>query len=275
MASGPFFPVPDVALGLTPTNYDFTQFTADNLNDTDATLGEVDGIILQVLGDLTDPSDPTPDFDYFGLVDSLAATDFVDEATNHQAIIDAAPSFQTLLTDSVNTAPDVSFLPQPPPYNPGADPTVNLNFPIGAQPPPITPPPGITGIQPIAPGVPIAAPEQPAPTAPTFTSGFNTLVTAQGYTIDLVDLTTFNFNSMVVGDSWKLTITGPPFQTISREAWQAGVHFPSAPIGQFDGNGVFTQTGVMGPGDVPGWSWIFYGGDVLINNVAFFVVNAL
>lgn len=275
MASGPFFPVPDVALGLAPTNFDFLQFTADNLTDGDTTLNESIGILDQVLGDFTDDSDPAPDFDYLGLFDALATTDFVDEATNHQAIIDATPGFQPLLSDSVNTAPDVAFLPQPPPFTPGADPTVNLNFPSGAQPPPIPAPPGITGIVPIAPGVPIAAPELPAPTAPTFTSGFNTLVTAPGYTINLVDLTTFNFNSMVVGDSWKLTITGPPLQTISREAWQAGVHFPLAPIGQFDGNGVYTQTGVMGPSDVPGWSWIFYGGDVLINNVAFFVVNQL
>lgn len=275
MASGPFFPLGDAVLGLTPTQFDFTQFTAQNLDDGTTTLAEVDNLVQQVLGDFNDLSDPVPEFDYFGLVDALAATDFGDETTNNQTIIDSAPTFQTQLSDSVSTAPDVSFLPEPPPFNPGQDPTVNLNFPIGAQPPPLLGPPGGLGPVPIAPGVPIAAPDQFQPPSPTFTSGFNTMVTAPGYTINLVDLTTYNVNSMVVGDSWKLTITGPPFQTISREAWQAGIHFPSAPIGQFDGNGVFTQTGVMGPNDIPGWSWLFYGGDVLINNVAFFVVQTL
>lgn len=275
MASGPFFPIPDVALGLTPTNFDFTQFTADNLTDGDTTLAESIGILDQVLGDFNDLSDPAPDFDYFGLVDALATTDFADETTNNNTIIDSAPSLQPQLTDAVDTAPDVAFLPAPPAFTPGADPTVNLNFQIGAQPPLATPPPVPTGPIPIAPGVPIPAPEQPPPLQPTSTFGFSSFITAPGYTFSLVDLTTYNFQTMVVGDSWRLQITGPPFQTISREAWQSGVHYPLAPIGQFDGNGVFILTGVIGTGDIPGWSWYFYAGDVLINNAGFFVVAAL
>lgn len=275
MASGPFFPLPDAVLGLTPTNFDFTQFTQQNLDDGTATLAEVDNLVQQVLGDFNDLSDPVPEFDYFGLVDSLAATDFADETANNNTIIDSAPHFQPLLTDSINTAPDVSFLPQPPPFNPGADPTVNLNFPTGAQPPPLIPPPTNVGPVPIAPGVPIFAAPPEAPTAPTFTGGFNTLITALGYTVNLVDHTSFSQNSLVVGDQWTLTITGPPFKQITVDTWHDGVHIPLGPFGQLDGNGVLTVSGAMTPDQVGAWSQAFYDGDILIQMVAYFVVQTL
>jgi hypothetical protein len=78
--------------------------------------------------------------------------------------------------------------------------------------------------------------------------------------------------SFFVGDHWTLTITGPPYQLISMEAWHDGVHFPQSPFGQFGGDGKFTLSGVMDFSQVGAWSQTFYGGDTLIQMVAYFVV---
>lgn len=275
MASGPFFPLGDAVLGLTPTQFDFTQFTAQNLDDGTATLAEVDNLVQQVLGDFTDLSDPVPEFDYFGLVDALTNTTFADETTSNNIITDSSTQFQPLLSDSVNTAPDVAFLPTPPPFNPGSDPTVNLTFPTGAQPPPIPPPTNVGPCGIDAGGNPIPCPPPDVPVAPTFTSGYNTLITAPGYTVDLIDHTTLNQNSLVVGDQWTLTITGPPFRQITVDTWFSGAHIPLSPLGQLDGTGKLVISGVMAPGQVGAWSQAFYDGALLIQEVAYFVVATL
>jgi hypothetical protein len=118
MATGPFFPLGDAVLGLTPTNYDFTKFTQDNLGDLDSTAAEIDSTIMDVLGILTEDSDPAPGFDYFGLVDSLAITNFDLENGILASGQDATVQGDSMLTDAVGTAPDVAFLPQPPPFDP-------------------------------------------------------------------------------------------------------------------------------------------------------------
>jgi len=250
MAAGPFAFLPDDVLQLTPTHFDFTGFTADNLGDLEASAAEVDSGITDALNVLDDPSDPAPDFDYHGLVDSLGATTFVDEQAQTPLIQDADPTGDVLLGDAVNTAPGEAFLPQPPPFDPNQDPTVNLDYGTGAKTPSENQGPSNVG-----PG-----------------HQFNQLVTAAGYDLTLVDLTNLVPNSFVVGDQFKLTITGPPLQQIFVEAWHDGVHMEKAPFGAIGADGKFVVSGAMEPSAVGAWSETWYGGGTMIQNVAFFVV---
>lgn len=74
--------------------------------------------------------------------------------------------------------------------------------------------------------------------------------------VQLVNVTTGqpNFN---VGDSWKVSISGPPNSPVSVQATQNGVP-SSANFGSTGANGNFTMNGTMAAGDVGSWveNWI-------------------
>lgn len=250
MASGPFSLLPDAVLGLTPRQFDFTQFAHDNLQEGDVTAATIDRDVQAILGALDEPADPAPGFDYLGLLDSLGVVNFDDEHATLPVMQDNLDQGDLLLQDAVDTTPVESFLPQPPPFDPNADPTVNLNFGLGARVPDDQNPPSNVGEG----------------------RQFNQVVTAPGYDLTLVNLTSLAATSFTVGDVFLLTITGPPFQAISVESWHSGVHMATAPFGQFGEDGKFTVRGVMQVESVGAWMETWYGGSTVIQITSFFVV---
>lgn len=252
MASGPFSLLPDAVLGLTPRYFDFTQFTHDNLQEGDVTAATIDRDVQAILSALDEPADPAPGFDYLGLLDSLGVANFDEEHATLPVMQDNLDQGDLILQDAVDTAPIESFLPQPPPFDPNADPTVNLNFGLGAQIPDDQNPPSNVGVGHL----------------------FNQVVTAAGYDFTLVNLTSLAATSFSVGDVFVLTITGPPFQSISVESWHDGFHMATAPFGQFGEDGKFTVRGVMQVESIGAWRQAWYAGGFVIQIDAFFVVPA-
>ena len=188
--------------------------------------------------------------DFLGLLDTVAAAP-VDSlnaglAPMGQGIQDGDVFYNA----ATEIAPLEAWLNQPAPFDPSADPTVNLNFGQGAQSP--------------GPGAP--------PNVPSQGSGFNMLVTAADYRFTLTNLTNYNADYFTVGDQWKLTIDGPPNVQIHAQAWFSGQNLGDNILGVTDQLGHFELTGVMGPDQVGAWLEEWYGNAELIQTVDFFVV---
>lgn len=149
-------------------------------------------------------------------------------------------------------APTECWLQQPAPFDPNADPTVNLNYGGG---------PGASG--PPAPGSTSAPGQQ-----------FNQLQTSSLYQFSLQNLTNYGADHFTVGDQFKLSTDGVPLAQIHVHSWKDGTDFGDTAMGQADQFGHFEVGGNMTPDMAGAWSEEWYGNDVLIQTVAFFVIAA-
>ena len=71
------------------------------------------------------------------------------------------------------------------------------------------------------------------------------------------------YPAFTVGDTWTITITGPPSTPVFLGGSQNGTPFATYQLGTTDGSGVFTLSGVMGQADLRTWSEQWYVGGSL------------
>lgn len=252
LSPGPFRLLESTVLGLTQPQSDLLKFTDDSLSDLDADLGSLTSQLLSVELESSGPADPLAGVDLAGMFDSLAAAPF-DNLDGNAGTMAAGIADSDQISGAADIiAPSECWLNQPPPFDPNADPSVNLNYGLGA---------GQGG--PPAPG-----------TTPAEGQQFNTLPTSPLYQFFLQNLTQYGAGEFSVGDQFKLSLDGPPLVQLHVQAWFQGTNLGDVPMGQTDQTGHFELIGNMRPDMIGAWSEAWYGNDVLIQQVAFFVVTA-
>lgn len=84
---------------------------------------------------------------------------------------------------------------------------------------------------------------------------------AQTPTVQLTNLTRGGSN-FIVGDDWRVDITGPPSQEVKVTATQNGNPLGTTSYGYTDGSGQFQLSGFMDAGAIGNWSQVWSVGDV-------------
>ncbi len=87
----------------------------------------------------------------------------------------------------------------------------------------------------------------------------------------LENLTSFVDTIFHPGETFRLTITGPPYQTVSVQTWLNGARLADVNYGQTGADGVWMLTGFFTDGDRGAWVEQWYVGGVTINPPLFFV----
>lgn len=198
------------------------------------------------------PAERLDESDLAGALDVLGVAPFDNLDGNAGTMTMGIADSDSISGYADEIAPQECWLQQPAPFDPNADPSVNLNYGTGA---------GQGG--PPAPG-----------TQPTVGQQFNQLPTSPLYQFYLQNLTQYGASQFTVGDLFKLSLDGPPRVQIHVRAWTNGTFLGDTPMGTSDEFGHFELTGHITPDLVGAWDEEWYGNDVLIQTVAFFVVRA-
>jgi hypothetical protein len=72
-----------------------------------------------------------------------------------------------------------------------------------------------------------------------------------------------------VGDTWQITVTGPPTSPVWVGGSQNGVAFGTYQIGSTDASGTFTTTGTMGAANIGAWSEYWDVGGAPVGNTVY------
>ncbi len=85
---------------------------------------------------------------------------------------------------------------------------------------------------------------------------------AQGQTVELLNLSRPGAVNFYVGESWQINVTGSPYQQVAVTATHNGV--PSGPtvVGSTDGSGRFTLNGSMSTAEIGSWTEVWTVGGV-------------
>jgi hypothetical protein len=76
---------------------------------------------------------------------------------------------------------------------------------------------------------------------------------APSFTFNKVGASPTTYPNFSVGDSWQITVTGPPNSPVWISGSQNGIAFPTYQIGTTDSNGTYTTTGTMGTANIGSW----------------------
>ena len=248
---GPLILQHSATLNLKPGTYDFTDLTAADMGDVDAIGADITHSLLDLADEAGAQGDPAPGFDVNAALDAIGAAPFDNLDGNTGTMAAGVADSDTFYGLASSIVPTEAWLNQPAPFDPNADPSVNLNYGTGA-----------TDGGPAAPS-----------NLPPQTQVFNQLTTSPLYQFGLANLTQYGANQFSVGDRFKLTLDGPPYATIHVKAWFNGTNLGDVVMGQTDQVGHYELTGVMTPDQVGAWSEEWWGNAVLIQEVAFFVVS--
>jgi len=87
----------------------------------------------------------------------------------------------------------------------------------------------------------------------------------------LENLTSFVDTIFHPGETFRLTITGPPYQTVSVQTWLNGARLADVNYGQTGADGTWTLIGYFTDGDRGSWVEQWFVGGATINPPLFFV----
>lgn len=249
---GPFILQSQANVGITTTNYDFTDFAISGLADVDTTLAGWDPFFSDATALLDEPSDPWPGIDLTNAIDDLGVYSDPVAMIGVNGMLDALGDADLGLSIAIGFAPSEAWVA----------PITSFVAPGPAEVIPIPVIPAgaldfsVTGT--------VSAPPVNTPPA----------ITQAGPSVSLTNTTAYGNPNFTVGDNFTLTATGPFGADVTVAATLNGQNLGGGVQGTIGLNLNWTTSGTMGPGEVGVWTETWYVGGVLAGSFDFVVVDS-
>lgn len=249
--AGPFALQDQSSVAIPPGTYNFTDDAGDLTNAIGGAAAEMDHLMidLNVLG--AEPADPFPGIDLNGAMDLVGAYANANLLPEFDSVVLAIADADQGLANAIGFAPAEAW----------QDPATPFVTPLPAETIaiPVIPPNvidfSVTGT--------VGGPSS-APTPPTGLKGKG---------VSLTNLTAFGNPNFKVGDTFQVSATGSPGETVRVDGTQNGNDLGASDMGTIGADGTWSITGQMDVAAVGVWTEYWYVGFQLEATFNFVVVD--